>query len=360
MQLSAASKRAQTYVKDNSEWYCGFSYTPVKGLGYEYGVHRRDPSSVIKVGDLYYVWYTKSTGIYLGEAVFDKKTKHFPWDYADIYYATSIDGINWQEQGAAVERGAKGEYDERTVCTPEVLAHGGKYYLVYQAIPQGDYTGFNENVAMSVAENPNGPWTKTKQNILEPMKPGRWFEGVAKSNYNDEYFTGRTHDPCLFYYNNKFYLYYKAAAMHDRFKLGGYDTRWGVAMANDILGPYEHSEFNPITNSGHETMLWQYKGGMAALLNRDGPEKNTIQYSPDGINFEIMALLEDTPQAAGLYRCEQEDADRTPLEGLRWGLSNVDERGSLWNYITRFDVDPRQNPYLLPLKYSTLKHPCLR
>jgi len=31
-------------------------------IDYEPGVTRRDPSPVIKVGSLYYVWYSRSTG----------------------------------------------------------------------------------------------------------------------------------------------------------------------------------------------------------------------------------------------------------------------------------------------------------
>ena len=31
----------------------------LEGIGAETGVMRRDPSDVIKVGDLYYVWYSK-------------------------------------------------------------------------------------------------------------------------------------------------------------------------------------------------------------------------------------------------------------------------------------------------------------
>ena len=44
---SAAMKR---HVKDDSEneLYTRFRYAPVKGLGYEKGVSRRDPSSIIK------------------------------------------------------------------------------------------------------------------------------------------------------------------------------------------------------------------------------------------------------------------------------------------------------------------------
>ena len=36
-----------------------FRFVPLKGLEPEDGVCRRDPSDVIKVGDNYYVWYTK-------------------------------------------------------------------------------------------------------------------------------------------------------------------------------------------------------------------------------------------------------------------------------------------------------------
>jgi hypothetical protein len=94
------------------------------------------------------------------------------------------------------------------------------------------------------------------------------------------------------------------------------------------------SEYNPVTNSGHEVCVWQYKGGIAALLTTDGPEKNTIQYAPDGINFEIVAVLKGTPQALGLHRCE--DPDKSPLEGIRWGLCHVYKGG--WQYIRRFET----------------------
>ncbi|MFI3207427.1 MAG: glycosyl hydrolase, partial [Clostridia bacterium] len=309
----------------------------------------RDPSSVLKVNDKYYVWYTKSVGPHFGKEVLDPNAKKFPWDYADIYYATSVDGINWQEQGCAVHRGGKGEYDERTICTPDVLEHNGKYYLVYQAIPQGSYTGCNENVAMAVAESPDGPFIKTRQNILQAMPSGNWFGDVSDDSYNKGKFFGLTHDPSLYYYNRKFYLYYKCSSNTDKLKFAGKDTRWGVAISEDILGPYEHSDFNPVTNSGHETMLWHYNGGIGALLNRDGPEKNTIQYAKDGVNFEIMAVTENTPQAGGAFRGD--NTDLSPLEGIRWGLCHCDERASIWNYIIRFDLDQRNDPYKLPLTY---------
>lgn len=347
MRLSAASKRAMGYPSGQGEWACGFSYTPVKGIGYEEGVHRRDPSSILFVDGTYYVWYTRSTGPMLGQTVRDPYAKKYPWDYADIYWATSTDGIEWKEMGCAVHRGGKGAYDERTVCTPDAVEYDGSYYLVYQTLPQGtSYDGSEEHVAMAVSESPEGPWKKLSANILDPMDPGRWFG--SNGNYNDGYYTGRCHDPMLIPYAGKFYLYYKCCTTAEAGKFAEVDTRWGVAVADSITGPYLPSEWNPVTNSGHETLLWPYGGGIAALLNRDGPEKDTIQWARDGVNFELMAHVQDTPQAGGALRSD--NPDLCPLEGIRWGLCHVDERGSVWNHLVRFDVDTR-HPYVRPMAY---------
>ncbi|RME43207.1 MAG: glycosyl hydrolase, partial [Chloroflexi bacterium] len=355
--ISAASQRAFTYPNRDSRWFCGFAYTPVTGIGYEEGIHRRDPSSVIRVGDLYYVYYTKSIGVYFGMSQQGHPDfRLFPWDQADIWYAASPDGIHWTERDCAVARGPRGSFDDRTVCTPDVLAHEGKYYLVYQTQQYAStYTGISENVGMAIADSPDGPWQKVDHPILEPMEAGDWF-GESDS-YNAGHFWGVTHDPMLLYYRGHFWLYHKCSAWRApgpqpllQHRYAGPDTRWGVARADHPTGPYEHSEYNPITNSGHETLLWLYDGGVAALLNRDGPEKNTIQYARDGINFEIMAHVENTPQAGGAFRCS--DTDAFPLKGIQWGLCHVDERGSLWNYILRFDADPRMS-YTHPLAYPS-------
>lgn len=335
---SAASKRASNGPKDNSEWYCEFSYTNVKGLGYEEGIHRRDPSSILNVNDTYYVWYTKSFGKGFFKNVRDPYTKKYPWDYADIWYATSSDGINWDEKGIAVSRGKKGSFDGRTVCTPDVMQHDGKYYLVYQAKEDNgkEYLGYQETIGMSIADSPDGPWRKVDHPILERMEDGHWFD--EKDNYNDGQFHGVVHDPLLLFYNDKYYLYYKCGStdLATPIRYAGRDTRWGVAISDNPEGPYKHSPWNPITNSGHETQLWKYNGGICALINRDGPEKGTIQYAKDGINFEIMSHVLNSPFASGAYRCE--DTDQSPLAGIRWGLSHRGEGFSEWNYIERFDT----------------------
>ena len=102
------------------------------------------------------------------------------------------------------------------------------------------------------------------------------------------------------------------------------------------------SEYNPITNSGHETCLWQYKDGMAAMLTTDGVEKNTVQYAEDGINFEIKAVIKGAPEAIGPYR-DMENEPTSPVEGMRWGLCH--NIYCKWGYITRFDMDDRITSY---------------
>lgn len=100
------------------------------------------------------------------------------------------------------------------------------------------------------------------------------------------------------------------------------ESKWGVAIAENPLGPYTKSLFNPITNSGHEIMVWNYNGGVGGLITRAGPEKNTIQYAPDGINFEVQSSFIWPPEAAGALRINPAD-NTEPLSGLSWGLSHV-------------------------------------
>ena len=337
--LSAASIRALSYVK-GPEWFCEFREADLRGnFAYEEGVIRRDPSAVLLIGDTYYVWYTKGEGEVVGFGSGDPSKKVFPWDLTEVWYATSKDGWDWQEKGLAVGRGPEGTYDDRAVFTPEIFAHGGKYYLVYQVVKAPYLVRVKNNIGMAVADSPDGPWEKVPEPILKPADNGLWlgdeddrFVVLKKGDFDSH----KVHDPCLMYFRNKFYLYYKGERMGEEMTFGGREIKWGVAIAEQPEGPYIKSEYNPVTNSGHEVCVWHYRGGIAALLTTDGPEKNTIQYAPDGINFEIMAVLKGAPEALGLFRGL--DHDDKPLNGLRWGLSHKYDSSWQWQYIRRFET----------------------
>lgn len=341
MKKSAATIRAEerNYFQ-NSDWFCSFTERPVDGLGREEGIHRRDPSSIILVDGVYYIYYTKSEGPHVGFHSGDLNNKVFPWDYSEIWFATSTDGIKWEEQGRAVERGEPGSYDDRSVFTVEVMKYDGKYYLVYQTVQHPYVNRSFENIAIAKSTSPRGPFEKSKEPILRPSGDGEW-EGEEDNRFavkkKGSFDSHKVHDPLLFHFKDKFYLYYKGEPMGEEVFMGGRETKWGVAIADNIEGPYVKSEYNPITNSGHETCLWKHKDGIAAFLRTDGVEKNTLQFAEDGINFEIKSAIPGGPEASGPFRTDEPVDD--PLDGMKWGFSH---KLGPWGYLVRFDISTKQ------------------
>ncbi|WP_460539648.1 glycoside hydrolase family 117 protein [Echinicola sediminis] len=344
--LSAASKRAlERNYAQGPEWFIEFTDSKLKGdFAYEEGVTRRDPSDLIKVDDTYYVYYTKTTGKSYGFGTGDPEKKVFPWDKSEVWYATSKDGWTWDEQGLAVGRGEVGAYDDRSVFTPQVMVHEGKYVLVYQTVKAPYVNRVKNQVGMAISDSPDGPFEKLQEPILSPSDDGEWlgeedtrFKVIKQGSFDSH----KVHDPTLLHYKDKFYLYYKGERMGERRTFGGREIKWGVAISDKLTGPYVKSPYNPITNSGHELCVWKYDGGIAALIITDGPERNTIQWSPDGINFEIKSHIKWGPEAAGLD--QSMDFDEGPTAALKWGLTHEYVTGD-WQVIKRFDARNTFNP----------------
>lgn len=336
--LSAASKRALNWPDIGNEWFIEFSkLQPLKGdLAYEEGVVRRDPSAMIFENGNYYVWYSKSTGPTDGFAGDIENDKVFPWDRCDIWYATSEDGWTWKEEGMAVGRGEKGAYDDRSVFTVEIMKHEDMYYLTYQTVKSPYNVRVKNQIGLAWSDSPDGPWTKSEEPILSPADNGVW-KGEEQDRFavekKGDFDSHKVHDPCILPYEGKFYLYYKGEQMGEEITFGGRQIRHGVAIADHPKGPYIKSPYNPISNSGHEICVWPYNGGIASLITTDGPEKNTIQWAPDGINFEIMSSIKGAPHAIGLNRSV--DTEKEPTEILRWGLSHI-YNNSNYQSIMRF------------------------
>lgn len=334
-QKSAATTRFRTqglkYEQDN-EFYTGFKTSSAIGLGYEEGIVRRDPTDVIKVGDLYYVWYTR-TAKGPAHVGLDKATdtlRAYSWDLADLWCATSSNGKTWTERGVAVRRGPKGSFDARSVFTPNVLVANGRFYLFYQAaadLSQGQGGDFAGNViAMSWADSPDGPWIKAPEPMLKTGPEG------AFDHRN-------VHDPSLIVREGKYWLYYKGhpGGPTGRDKRWGVPIAWGVAVADKPEGTYVKSKLNPVICGGHEVIVWPYRKGVCALLVQ-GPERNSLQYAEDGLNFAPKAHGLDTPRAAGVYRADNFfDTDKQPGPGITWGLFHA--RRDRWHYLMWFDCN---------------------
>ena len=333
------------YKDQGSDFFSAFRYSAIGGIGKELGVTRRDPSKVIKVGDAYYVWYTRRQTelAWQGIARASEVRPAWDWDMADIWYATSRDGFHWEEQGPAVRRGATGAFDDRAVFTPDILAFEGKCFLYYQVI-QGLWKHRSiHQIGMAWADSPDGPWTKLDQPILRPGRRGD-FAGEADdadaiASFG-EWDSHKLHDPYVLVYRGQIWLYYKGLQFGRTYRhdLG---VGWGVAVADDPRGPFVKSPLNPLTNSGHETFLYPYRAGIVAIISVEGPEKNTVQYAQDGLNFEVVGKVTVPPVAAGPY-VPDAFADSGDGRGVTWGLSHIQHAndGRMANgYLLRFDCN---------------------
>lgn len=355
---SAATMRWENYmascavynnpnIPDDPEWNMKWTEQNLTGdLVRNSTYTRRDPTSVIAYNGAYYVWYTyklSEPSTWFGNGPnLDGNTNVFPWDNADVYYATSTDGYHWNEQGPAITRGASGSFDDQSIFTPEIFTHNNKYYLVYQAVQWPYIERVKNTVGMAVADSPDGPWTKLDEPILRPTDNGVWRNGSNSrldADTKGDFDSHKVHDPCLRFYNNKFYLYYKGESMGEERFCGEREIRWGVAIADHPTGPYVKSEYNPITTSGHEVAVWNYNGGIAIIQKLDGPERGTVQFAQDGINFEMKGSATDVPDALGVFR--PETAGSSPRDGVSWGLAHRYEWGAVQggsNYLVRFDL----------------------
>lgn len=356
--MSTATERMFDYpgkgIHDN-ELFSQFKYTPLAGFDYHNGdgtVSRRDPSRPIKVNGTYYIYYTKrQTKIPpIGAKNASKATDEIPstdWDLCDIWYATSIDGTTWEEQGIAVARPEKPNSGWRSVATPDILIWKGKYYLYYQAFDEpsglrGDWCP----VSVSYADSPAGPWTHGADKVIPFGKKGEWDQDA-------------THDPHPIVFRDRIYLYYKAAfnkwpEIRDRYAVGH-----GLVISDDPLGPFEKHPLNPVMTSGHETTYFPFKKGVAALTIRDGNERETMQYSEDGVNFEIASSLSFTPVAAAPH-IPDAFTNTDYGKGFTWGLChfiNAGGAGKQHSIMARFDCDlslDYDNPQVF--KKSTVWH----
>ncbi len=360
--LSSAIKRSfENYeaprLLDN-ELYTNFKYTELKGFDYHNGdgtISRRDPSKIIKENGKYYVWYTHRETPTEPKG-FKGATDVIPsqdWDLAEIWYATSKNGFVWEEQGVAVPRPPKPKPGWRSVATADILKFKNKYYLYYQAFdaPSGKYNKKRDAydicpVAMSWADSPDGPWTPLDNVVIPFGSEDEWDYRVI-------------HDPNPLVHNGKIYIYYKSG-MDKRDENRKFWDTWGVAVADKPEGPFVKHELNPIMNSGHETIIFPFKEGVAAIVNTDGIEHYTIQYAKDWVNFEIASVTQLLPTAAGVYSPDAFDDDHDG-DGITWGLSHFINAGNNWNKmytkLGRFDCDLSQKVNDPSLKQSNILLP---
>lgn len=323
--LITGSASGQSHDLDNvREAYenIGFTYQDVTGIGFEEGLTRRDPSDVIKVGDTYYVYYTKVYG-------------RSPGYWGTVWYATSTDeGYSWEEQGEALGVGKENAFDSQATFTPNILYADGSDYLYYTGVKPtpGNEDGEFENnsitdiTAIGVAKSdlPDGPFVRVQE------------EPILKVSVEPEKFDSyRVDDSALLYRNGLYWLYYKGRSLvHSN--QGPLYTKMGVAFSKDPAGPFEKLG-EPILDQSHEVLIWQQSSGVGALASFS----ESLEYAPGGVDFltdQLSVKVDNKPLAPGLYRPDLTHPDTTE-DGIRWGISLIFNGPS--SYLTRFEITDR-------------------
>jgi hypothetical protein len=273
---------------------------------------RRDPSDVIKVGDHYYVWYSKGT---IG-----------PGYDATVWYATSTDGHTWTEKGMALAKGEPGGWDGASVFTPNILVAEGRYWLFYTATSRKYHAKpFNPDskIGIAVSDSPDGPWKRLATN-----------PALKNSDNPEDFDSHLVDDSCLLKREGKYWLYYKGRQLGK----SPAQTKMGLAIADRPEGPYVRVKENPVIPGNHEVLAWPQGKGVAAMIGTVGPAhiKNTVQYAEDGIHFSKTHDVKSGPSAGGAYRPEaftQSGKGDLP----KWGVEIGTAKGHL-PFIGRFDV----------------------
>ena len=315
----------------DNELFSQFKYTELKGFdyhGHDGTISRRDPSKIILHNGKYYMWYThrQTPTPPQGAAKCTDQIPSSDWDLSEIWYATSPDGFAWAEQGVAVSRPPKPNPGWRSVTTTDILEWKGKYYLYFQAFLEASgKRGDDCPVSVAWSNSPDGPWTKTNKIVIPNGAKGQW----------DQY---SIHDPYPLVHDGKIYIYYKSDFGEKPNKV----RMQGLAIADDPLGPFIKHPLNPVITSGHETTLFPFREGVAALVYKDGPEHNTIQYAKDWINFKIASITELMPWAGAPY-VPDAFTNTTYGRGITWGVAHFINYNSNWNtfhsVLVRFDCD---------------------
>jgi hypothetical protein len=292
-----------------------FIYSEAAGIGREAGVMRRDPSDIIKVDELYYVWYSKGA-----------QTSGYD---ATVWYATSPDGHAWTERGEALQRGGVGSWDEQSVFNPNILVAEGRYWLFYTAVPKPFINRgpaiTKTAIGLAVSDSADGPWEKLPENPI-----------LRASENHDDFDSLRVDDACLILRDDQVWMYYKGR----QWNRTPAQTKMGLAIADRPQGPYRKHAHNPLLPGNHEVLVWPQGEGVAALIGTTGPKSltRTIQFAADGLHFSKTHDVRNVPTAAGAYRPEAFTQSGRG-EQIEWGVHIGTTRGAL-PFIQRFQASP--------------------
>jgi hypothetical protein len=305
-----------------------------------FGVVRRDPSDVIKINEQFYVFYTKVVKYPDGEN--GDKVPLWPQGWpGTVWYATSADGMNWNERGEALGKGAAGAWDSFGVYTPNIIrGTDDEYYLYYTGVQDGfennnttDIT--NIGVAKLTLDSSELVSDAVRLNRGAPILSPTFCE--LDSGCTPKFDSFRIDDSSLLLrdYDGdgtlEYGLYYKGRAQQG----GAGQTKMGLAISKSAAGPFvRQNDGDPVQPEGHEVLVWAQGSGVMSLAS--GMAGKGLWYAEDGIHFtELTEEFTGSLLAPGAFRPELTDPDYT--DGIQWGISMLNTPQP---YLAHYSFDP--------------------
>ncbi len=294
---------------------------PAVGLEREVGISRRDPSEILHIGKLHYVFYTHSRA---GDL-------HYPRSYSgNIWYATSEDeGHSWTERGIALERGERDHFDGYGVFDPSVvLTEDGSVLMYYTAVGPP----FNFRFERAAATNAmyigvarlrlggDGKLMSAQRLSNEPVlgpspRMQRRFDSL------------RVCDPSVMLRDGLVHLYYQGRPFPEQDDR----TATGLVISESPQGPFErhhgHSAALPFSK---ETFVWPFREGVLSLVTQ---AERGLYWAVDGQHFaRVLSRVEGNLNSPGLAR-----ASSGSSQGKLWGLHIA--RLAPDPYLERFELE---------------------
>lgn len=212
-----------------------------------------------------------------------------------------------------------GYWDATTCHNPHIHYLDGRYYLFYMGNSNGKTN--TKRIGVATAPSVYGPWTRYNHPLLEPGVPGSWDDHCTTNPAFVRTADGR----CLLYYKS----WNDAAYKGDTGSIRG-NRQYGLAVADNPLGPYVKVKENPLINYSvfgqnrqvEDAFIWVENHRFHLLMRDMGFFNHTV----------------------GLYS--------TSDDGLTWTLP-----GKAWKGLDEYVKEPQPPAYLK--RYGRLERPQL-
>lgn len=197
----------------------------------------RDPSNIIKVGNTYYVYFTRVPNT----------SPTYPNGYeGTIYVASSTDKATWTIVGEVIAKGGSGTFDEKGCFTPAVYYDGTTIWLVYTGV-DGTFnfpTVVPKKIGLASSTSPTTGFTKSGLNpIILPGSAGQWDD-----------LPGSIDDCNIIYTGTEYRIYYCGSRVSAQKKTGyvyasSMSSTWTKYASNPVVQP---TNFGYTTSDGFE------------------------------------------------------------------------------------------------------------